>query len=154
MTRQFILDENTLILAQKQESDRGEYDLTCLHLLNQIIEICHPMVVDYALWGKYQSQLSGLTETSPGYPHVLSILQRALQIDRKIIFQPNAPAFPEEAHIAQGSQDDVEHVRLAVATGATLVTTDNPLITDLASSGIAESYQLQVVTPEDALTLL
>ena len=153
MTLQFILDENTLILAQRQENDRGAYDLTCLNLLNAILDSRHSLIADYVLWAKYQSQLSDLPDTYPGYPHILNVLSRAFRVG-KLSFIPNSPPFPEENGIPQGSQDDVEIVRLAVATGATLVTTDNPLITDLASSGIAESYQLQVVTPEDALTLL
>ena len=153
MTLKFILDENTLILAQRQENDRGAYDLTCLNLLNAILDSRHSLIADYVLWAKYQSQLSDLPDTYPGYPHILNVLSRAFRVG-KLSFIPNSPPFPEENGIPQGSQDDVEIVRLAVATGATLVTTDNPLITDLASSGIAESYQLQVVTPEDALTLL
>ena len=153
MTLQFILDENTLILAQKQENDRGEYDLTCLNLLNEILEKGHSLVVDFLLWGKYQSQLSGLPDASPGFPHILRVLTQAYSAGKLDILQ-NAPTFPEETSIPQGSQDDKEIVRLAVATGAVLVTTDNPLITDLETAGITEQYQLQVTTPEQALTFL
>ena len=153
MTLQFILDENTVILAQKQENDRGAYDLTCLNLLNAILESRHSLIADYVLWAKYQSQLSDLPDTYPGYPHILNVLSRAFRVG-KLSFLPDAPAFPEETDIPQGSQDDKEIVRLAVATGATFVTTDNPLIADLAAAGITEHYQLQVVTPEQALPLL
>ena len=45
-------------------------------------------------------------------------------------------------------------VRLAISTGAILVTTDNPLISDLETAGITQQYQLQVVTPDQALNLL
>ena len=153
MTLQFILDENTLILAQKQENDRGAYDLTCLNLLNGILEGGHSLVVDYVLWAKYQSQLSGLPQASPGFPHILRALNGAYSVG-KLDIRQTAPAFPEETNIPQGSQDDVPIARLAIATGATLVTTDNPLIADLESSGITDAYQLQVVLPEDALPLL
>ena len=153
MTLRFILDENTLILAQKQENDRGDYDLTCLNLLNGILESGHSLVVDYGLWAKYQSQLSGLPEGSPGFPHILRTLNRAYSFG-KLDILPNAPPFPEETNIPQGSQDDKEIVRLAVATGATLVTTDNPLISDLETAGITQRYQLQVITPDRALRLL
>ena len=153
MTLRFILDENTLILAQKQENDRGDYDLTCLNLLNGILESGHSLVVDYGLWAKYQSQLSGLPEASPGFPHILRTLSGAYSVG-KLDILPNAPLFPEETNIPQGSQDDKEIVRLAVATGATLVTTDNPLISDLETAGITQRYQLQVVTPDRALSLL
>ena len=51
--------------------------------------------------------------------------------------RPNAPPFPEETSIPQGSRDDLPvTVRLAVETRAILVTTDGPLIDDLESSGI------------------
>ena len=153
MTLQFILDENTLILAQKQENDRGAYDLTCLNLLNGILASGHTLVADFILWAKYQSQLSGLPQASPGYPHIMRVLNGAYNA-RKLDLRQNAPPFPEETDIPQGSQDDKEIVRLAVDTGAILVTTDNPLIQDLQSSGVTERYQLQVVTPEQALPLL
>ena len=153
MTLQFILDENTVILAQKQENDRGAYDLTCLALLNDILERGHSLVADFDLWAKYQSQLSGLPEASPGYPHILRVISTAYSVG-KLDIRQNAPPFPEETSIPQGSQDDLSHVRLAVATGAILVTTDNPLIADLETAGIIEQYHLQVVSPEDALALL
>lgn len=153
MTLQFILDENTLILAQKQENDRGAYDLTCLSLLNGILASGHRLVADYILWGKYQSQLSGLPDALPGFPHILRVLSGAYSAGKMDIL-PNAPQFSEETNIPQGSQDDVEIVRLAVATGATLVTTDNPLIADLETAGITQHYQLQVVLPQQALDLL
>ena len=48
----------------------------------------------------------------------------------------------------------MENVRLAVLTRAILVTTDNPLIDDLETSGVTDNYQLQVVTPGQALEML
>ena len=54
----FILDENIVILAHKQEDDQGNPDRTCLDLMEQIIEICHPIVSDNYLWSRYQGQLS------------------------------------------------------------------------------------------------
>ena len=69
-------------------------------------------------------------------------------------WQSNASDFPEETAIQQHGPDDVEIVRLAVASGAILVTTDQPLLTDLETSGISQTYRLQVVSPEDALHLL
>ena len=153
MTLRFILDENTLILAQKQENDRGTYDLTCLNLLSGILEGSHSLVVDFGLWAKYQSQLSGLPAASPGFPHILRTLSGAYSAGKMDIL-PNSPPFPGESDIPQGSQDDKEIVRLAVSTGAILVTTDSPLIDDLATAGVTDQYQLQVMTPEQALTIL
>ena len=55
---------------------------------------------------------------------------------------------------AQGSQDDVPIVRVAVETGATLVTTDNALVEDLNSCGVQETYSLMLLSPEEALERL
>ena len=67
----------------------------------------------------------------------------------------SAPPFDGEEAIPQGSQDDVPvSVRLAVHTGATLVTTDGPLREHLAASHIAFLRELHVVTPQEALNLL
>ena len=125
-----------------------------MDLLEQIIEICYPLVVDNTLWDKYNRQLGEQRNRSSHSPHVSFILTRALQRENKIAWQVDTPDFPEEASIPQGSQDDVENVRLAVLTGATFVTTDNPLIEDLESSGITERYGLQVILPEQAIPLL
>ena len=154
MTQQFILDENVIILAQRKADPQGNYDATCLNLINRIIEICHSIAIDVNLWNKYQQQLGRIPTAGLGPPNLFHLLQGARQRTGKLRFQPNASAFPEETNIPQGSQDDVPIARLAIATGATLVTTDNPLIADLESSGITDAYQLQVVLPEDALPLL
>ena len=155
MPLRFIPDENIIILAQKQENDRGERDRTCFYLLNRIISICYPIVVDPVLWRKYERQLGRLPANAATPPHLAVILKSPTLPAGKIERYPDdAPAFPEETAIPQGSQDDVEIVRLAVATGAILVTTDQPLREDLAATGIAEQYGLQVVTPEAALNLL
>lgn len=154
MTRQFILDENVIILAQRKADPQGNYDATCVHLIGRIIEICHTIVVDFNLWGKYQQQLGRIPTAGLGPPNLFHLLQGARQRAGKISFLPNAPSFPEEANIPQGSQDDKEIVRLAVSTGAILVTTDNPLIADLVSVGITEQYQLRIVTPDQAPSLL
>ncbi len=154
MTRQFILDENIIILAQRKADPQGNYDATCLNLIDRMIEICHTFVIDAYLWNKYQQQLGRIPTSGLGPPNLFHLLQGARQRTGKIQFLPDAPPFPEEASIPQGSQDDKEIVRLAVSTGATLVTTDGPLTSDLETAGITEQYQLQVVSPGEALTLL
>lgn len=153
MTQRYILDENIVILAQKQENDSEERDSTCRQLLNDIIEICHTIVFDPLLWDKHYEQLRSLSSYQPHGPRsVLRLLQLATQVDKKIEMSSyNAPSFPEEAAIPQGSQDDVPIVRLAVETGATLVTTDRPLLADLNSCGVQEKYGLQVMSPDEAL---
>ena len=154
MTPRFILDENVIILAQKLKNDQGEKDSTCYDLLDQIIKICHPIVVDSILWRKYERQLWLLPANAIIPPHLAGVLKSPMLPAGKLDFQRDAPPFDEETDIPQGSQDDVEIVRLAVATGAILVTTDQPLINDLATAGIPETYNLQVVSPVEALNLL
>ena len=87
---------------------------------------------------------------------MLRILHDATLISGKLdgFDRGNAVSFAEEGLIPQGSRDDVPLVRLAVATAATLVTADTPLRDDLESSGIRAQYDLEVVTPEEALASL
>ena len=154
MTQRFILDENIVILAQKLENDDGALDSTCRELIDKIIEICHPLVFDIALWDKYYSQLSRLREHDPHGPRsILRLIHLAITVDGKLDRQ-DADEFPEESDIPQGSQDDLPVVRLAVHTGATLVTTDEALRDDLNSSGVQEKYNLQVLSPAEALRIL
>lgn len=156
MTQRFILDENILILAQKEENDVGERDTTCRQLLDDIIEICHTIVFDPVLWDKHFQQLRSLPPHQPCGPRsVLRLLLLATQVDGKIAnTRENAVPFPEENQIPQGSQDDVLMVRLALETGATLVTTDKPLREHLESSGVRLAYNLEVLSPDEALTKL
>ena len=153
MTQRFILDENIVILAQKLENDREERDTTSRRLLDNIIDICHTIVLDPILWGQYQHQLSSLPRDQPMGPRsVMRIMYSALQIDGKIaISSQDASSFPEEGKIPAGSQDDVPIVRLAVESGATLVTTDQALREDLNSCGVQEKYNLDVLSPDEAL---
>ena len=153
MTQRFILDENVLILAESGKNDQGGRDTSCLNLFTSIITICHTLVIDHTLWGKYQSQLSPMSIIGDRTgSQVLAVLSNAIRVSGKLEFCPDAPAFPEEVEIPQGSQDDVPLVRLAVESGATLVTTDHPLIEDLNSCGVQEKYGLQVMSPDEALS--
>ena len=155
MTQRFILDENVVILAQKRENDQEEADSTCLDLLTQIITVCHTIVVDFNLWDKYQHQLGVRSRIgAQAGPLVLALLNRARHTAGKVDFTDNSAPFPEEVDIPQGSQDDVPIVRLAVETGATLVTTDGKLRDDLNASGVQEKHNLQVLCPEKALKML
>lgn len=156
MTQRFILDENIALLAQTLENDHGETDVTCRRLLNDIIEICHSIVFDVTLWGKFHQKLQSLPPDQPFGPRsILRLLYLAMQRDEKIHnIGVESPSFPEEGTIPSGSQDDVPMVRLAVETGAILVTTDGPLRESLESTGIQEKYSLQVLSPDEALQIL
>ena len=156
MTPRFILDENVVILAQQGLDEDGNPNADCLELISSIIEICHTIVADQTLLEKYLNQLN-----RPGYAHptlgqhLLRILSNAFTIDGKVVgFGHIAPSFDEEPSIPPSSTDDTYIVRLAVESGAVLVTTDAPLRDDLRESGIQGAYGLTVVSPDEALGML
>ena len=156
MTTHFILDENVVILAQLGTDDQGDPSLACFDLIQRIIEICHPIVVDDVLWDKYMDQLfrprNQVPQSGPGMARVL---REALGRSNKVNGIGHvAPEFEDEAKIPPGSQDDVFLVRLALETGAILVTTDTPLQEALTECGIQEANNLIVVSPEEALRYL
>lgn len=153
MTQRFILDENVVICAQLATNERGERDLTCVSLVTQIIDICHTLVLDPPLREKYLQQLNRAPHVNPESGSVfLRVLAYAFQRSGKVDFRNVSRAFPEEVEIPQGSQDDVPLVRLAVESGAILVTTDRPLIEDLNTCSVQEKYGLRVLLPNQALS--
>ena len=156
MTPRFILDENVVILAQRGLDENDAPNSACSDLVQQIIEICHTIVVDDILWDKFEEQLNrqGYHQLQLG-PHLMRALWNALTIPRKIDgLGHTAPAFNEEGAIPPGSLDDAHIVRLAVESGAVLVTTDRKLRDHLTESGIGLNHNLTVVSPEDALNTL
>ena len=156
--KRFILDENVIISAQTGLNHRDEPDPTCSNLVNSIIRICHTIVIDVALYGKYLQQLNQrrhrpTTFGTPMQPVLSSAIRVTGKYDR--FDRASAPPFDGEETIPQGSQDDVQvSVRLAVQTKATLVTADGPLREHLAASDLEELRALHVVTPQEALGLL
>ncbi len=156
MTPRFILDENVVIFAQLECDETGSPNSTCVDLFQQIVEICHTIVVDDTLWDKYVEQLNRPANFDADRgPWLMRAFYNLFRIDGKLEgIDHNAPGFAEESSIPQGSQDDVFIVRLAVETRAILVTADRPLREDLASSGVASRYSLRVVSPQEALGLL
>ena len=155
MTPRFVLDENIVICGQMEINVQGHRDLTCARLVAQIIEICHTLVLDVPLWETYLQQLNKPLHQNPESGSVLiRVLVNAFQRQDKVDFRAASAAFPEEDTIPLGSQDDIPLVRLAVAAGAILVTTDRPLRDGLISCGVQEQYHLQLLSPEQALALL
>jgi len=78
-------------------------------------------------------------------------LGQAILRPGKLEYLEESPPFAGETDIPQGSQDDKFIMRLAVESGATLVTADEALRDDLASSSIQTRYGLNVLSPEGAL---
>ena len=155
-TPSFILDENVVILAQQGQDEYGNTNPVCADLVQRIIEICHTIVVDEVLWQKYDRQLNIFDHHRPNAgPFLIRALYDALMVSGKVDgIGRTAPILDDEESIPTGSKDDTYLVRLAVESGATLVTTDEALRDDLESCGILSKYGLTVVSPEDALGLL
>ncbi len=153
MTPRFILDENVVILAQQGLDDEGAPSPVCAELVQQIIEICHTIVVDDILWDKFYEQLNRPGHQLPQVgPILFRVLCNALTTANKVDgFGHTAASFDEEGSIPPGSTDHTYIVRLAVESGAILVTTDGALRDDLRESGIQDAYGLTVVSPDEAL---
>ena len=160
MTARCILDENVVIYAQRGLDQNDIPNLDCTDLVNRMIDDeFHTIVVDDVLWDKYDDQLN-----NPAYyhselgPFLMIRLWELLQTPGKVDGLGHiAPEFPEEHVIPPGSRDDVFIVRLAVEEApkdTILVTTDRPLRSDLATSGIQDRYNLHVLSPQDALAAL
>lgn len=156
MTPRFILDENVVILAQRGLDEHDLPSPICSDLIQRIIEICHTIVVDDALWDKFDEQLNRPAHHHPQLgPYLMRILWNALMIPQKISgIGHTAPSFEAEDSIPPGSLDDVYIIRLAVESGAILVTTDGKLREHLMESGIQATHGLTVVSPEDLLVKL
>ena len=155
MTQRFILDENVFICAQLETNAHGEPDSTCLELLQRILDICHPIVLDPELYQRVYSQLNQPAHQIRGFgAALLRTLASAGNRPGKLDITEEPPPFSEETDIPQGSQDDKFIVRLAVESGATLVTADEPLRDDLAACSIQTRYGLEVLSPEGALETL
>ena len=128
----------------------------CFDLLAEIVRICHPILVDDVLWTRYLHQLNQPAHRGPGTdPQFRFVLRNALRIPDKINGHGHtSPPFAEEHAIPSGSQDDTYLVRIAIDTGAILVTTDVALREDLRDSGIQETHDLTILSPEEALGYL
>lgn len=149
--RKFVLDENVLILAAKQEDEHGKTNDTCLRLFHRIVEICHSLVLDAAIWNKYCHQLSHLSGVEYQTPHLLHELRELSANPEKLVFETNPAELPEEASLSSKAMDNVEFIRRAIASSAILVTTDTPLRDELREKGVIARYGLEVLLPGELL---
>ena len=156
MKSRYILDENIVICAQLGVDHSGSPNQTCADLVHGIVDICHTIVVDDALWDRYLEQLYRLGNQNQVLgPYLVRVLWNALTTAGKVDGLGHiAPAFDDEHSIPAGSLDDTFVVRLAVESGAALVTTDIPLRNDLQTSGVQTHHNLTVLSPEEAVDQL
>ena len=153
MKSRYILDENIVICAQLGVDRSGSPSQICADLVHGIIDICHTIVVDDTLWDRYVDQLYRLGNQDPRLgPYLMRVLWNALVTAGKVDGLGHiAPPFYDESSIPAGSRDDTFIVRLAVESGAALVTADSPLRNDLRASRVQSHHNLAVLSAEEAL---
>ena len=74
-----------MILAQQGQDVHGNVNPVCADLIQQIIEICHTIVVDDILWVKYDEQLNRMGYHHPNSgPFLMRSLWNALTVSEKV----------------------------------------------------------------------
>ena len=101
MTPRFILDENVVIRAQLGTDQNGDPSPVCADLVQQIIDICHTLIVDDALWDRYEEQLHRPRHEHPTLgSHLMRVLWNALVTAGKVDgLGHNALSFDDEGAI-------------------------------------------------------
>jgi hypothetical protein len=158
MKGHFVLDENIIILAQKQEDQYGQRDSACLELLRAIEENCHALVVAYSYWGKYESQLHALSRRGVPLTHEVIKLVKLLvtNAEKDTLFLQadqlkHIEGLDELIRVNPGDRDFVRAA--ASAPGSILVTTDGPLREEVEANDIDEEHGFSVLPPIKALEL-
>lgn len=144
MKRLFLLDKNVLVYAGKLEDQKGEFSLTCLHLLIEIFEICLGLTLNENLREEYFKLISRLKNLSFTLP---KIFHEALNSQDKVEFIENVSPLPDEDK-SDLKDDALEYARIANHTGAVLVTMNQDLIDAL------KSISLGACSPEELLQQL
>lgn len=136
----FVLNENPIVWAMalsKVEFIEGRYVTVgdrfddAYDLLTEIVRNGRQLALSAELWDNYQSWRSRLQSHGiASSPHPLDIIARLWQDPNRVVYMP----FPPEASLPPDFPDDDCYLaRLAVATGATLVTEDDGVLAAAAS---------------------
>ena len=148
MKHKFLLDENILYFAVKGVNTSGAPDCTATDLVDRIGSNCHRMVIDPELAGRYAKHLQTLESVRPPAMEPSRFLNEFLLNSAKAFLEPYKPA-----QIPQGVKvphEDIHIVRLAVQSGALVVTEDIPLREAINTQPV---LGLQALTSEQALVL-
>ncbi len=152
MKRIFVIDENVYVFFHTQQNEKGIEDLSSLRMVESAIANCHSIALSYELYRRYSRK----HEVIPARGRLatprslISLFKDALANPPKGVLVENAPPLIRETEF---HNDDIPVVRVAAATKAILVTTDDRLIRRLDESGIAKVYGIRALRPETAVSL-
>lgn len=153
MKRVFVIDENVYIFFHTQRDETGSENTSSLRAVESLIANCHSIALSYELWQSYWQKHNALMAQGhfPFARSLIALLRAGFAISDKNIVVVDPPPLEREAEF---DNDDVPLVRVAVATRAILITTDNRLARRLQETGIASEYGIKVIRPEVALNLV
>jgi hypothetical protein len=148
MKHVFVLDENIPILAVEGKDDQGNPDLTADDTIKEIGRNCHRIAISRELADRYWHRVKGF-ERSGYYGHEpLSYFAQLVKNSDKVVSPLGPP--PDLPAALQINADDVIIVQCALAAGAALVTTDQPLRDAIEA---CPALGLTVLSPAEALAL-
>jgi len=156
MKHTFVLDENIAVCANTGQDDRGNPDRTCYTLINLISNNEHFLAWSFDIYDRWLDKENWLRRTKAAIvePSFLQLVGQLMYSDQgKLPGGGNPPALVDEDQWSSKLQDDAPFIRLAALFSSFLATTDEPLRTDLRVTGIAESYAISPVSPQEALRL-
>lgn len=149
MKKTFVIDEDVFLFAQKGEDDKGNVDITASKLVHDIFYNCHAIAVNYQLEKKYSQKMSALQKSGKLIGvNILGLIHQAFSNPNKGKWIQDVRKIECEGEIPK---DDLYLVRLAVNTGAILVTDDDHLKASIEKSCLMKRYNLTVLFPADAI---
>jgi hypothetical protein len=145
----FLLDENVVILAVKQQDDAGREDHTARDLIRAIVAKCHRIVLSFPLWQRSWRKLSGLMQGDYAGSQAMATV-RGLMTNREKI-EDDYGALPDVPPDCEVPPKDYEIVQTALRFEALLVTTDRELAASVRDCRLR--LGIEVLTPSEALAL-
>ena len=149
MKKKYVVDLNIARSAQTLKDDHGNDSTHCARLLTELIGRCHSLVVCIEIHRGYSDLADELEDSQEAQgPNIFGLASVAWTVEGKWIPVPGpAPVLGEDVV----KDDDRVLLRLAVAHGAHIITTDTPLREAIRESGILEPYGLNVLSVEEAI---
>ncbi len=155
MKHTFVLNENIVIAVSTLRNERGQPDRTSAELVNAIVANCHRIAWSPALNERWSRQVQALQNSGMAIdPSFMTLFSQAFTVDGKVPQTGNPPPLTGEDSWSSKLQDDQDFLRLAAHVQPSfLVTTDEPLRSDVLRLGLDETYSFQVLSPDEAIPL-
>jgi len=148
MKHTFVLDENVYIQSYTCRNIKGSADnFHSLYLILGILEQCHKIGLTNELIEKYQEKSKTLEGSGKIYSNVIRIWKRLVQRNDKHRLSEN-----HLKDLPSNIQHDRHVIEPALFLSGTLVTTDDKLKKRLTKWAEKKRYEINVVSPEEALT--